>query len=458
MPNMHPGQFTRGLRFHESPRFNKIYPMRRMMSVEIEVAGLLSNRVGTCQCRAGKEARAREAMEADIQSAIGHTRAEYVRTWNRENNYILLPEAERPYNCPDWRHGPDACGCFRPRTSDDPEPTTSPREVDEARIRRRYTLNDYMPSRCECVGLEFKALGDKWGISCVGDGSLPPSGFELNTAPAGGDKFAEQITEICAVLSRYTAYADDTCGLHIHADARDINWFDLRRVILYYAIVEPTLFKMVTERRRNGSYTRPCGAKLANAIIIDPVPSVADTKNRLLHTIYGFDMKANREEADNPWRSKTSKRQILKSQAKNLKDAKEQKYATSRYNALNIHSWLHRGSLEWRMPAGSVSKEQIFSWAKLYSEILSAATRAKESTLREVYASAIAGHRPVDAGAAMLKKTVSPESFDFIVERREYCRRHNREYTGPYCEDSEPDHDRDDDCSCGDEDCSTCNP
>src|SRR6478736_7584404 len=57
----------------------------------------------------------------------------------------------------------------------------------------------------------------KWSGSIVYDGTLPkPDGFEINTAPAAGDLYIKQITDICNKLSRAGAGVNDTCGLHVH--------------------------------------------------------------------------------------------------------------------------------------------------------------------------------------------------------------------------------------------------
>ncbi len=58
------------------------------------------------------------------------------------------------------------------------------------------------------------------------------------------------------------------------------------------------------------------------------------------------------------------------------------KYNDSRYNALNIHSWLYRGSIECRMHHGTIRADKIVNWGLLWVAILDYAFEHNEMDIK----------------------------------------------------------------------------
>lgn len=223
------------------------------------------------------------------------------------------------------------------------------------------------------VEIEVAALGDgdgqvtravdDWSGNIVEDGSLPNSGFEINTAPASGDQFVNQIRDICQALQAQDASVTRACGLHVHIDARDYTYYDLRRLVLLYEKLEPALLSIVAPSRSQSNYCRPCGTRYADAIRAGHLPK--ETKHQLIHSVYGLDTHGPEQ--------KTMKDQ--------LQGHTGQKYDQARYGALNLHSWFFRGTIECRMHHGTVNPEKITHWGILWAGILDAAMRLTEKQI-----------------------------------------------------------------------------
>lgn len=222
----------------------------------------------------------------------------------------------------------------------------------------------------------------KWNASAVEDSSLPDSGYEINSSPAQGDVFCQQVDDICAALNSADAKVDDSCGYHVHIDARDLKYPDIRRLMRVYAIIEPALFAMVPPSRRASSYCHPCGSKYGAD---SPIKSTRDLRHDVATKVYG---------------------------SSNTRTRKTSKYDCSRYAALNLHSWFLRGTVECRLAAGTTSADKVKSWAILWASIVDfAATK----TDREIDALRSADG---DVSYAVLQSIAPTQSVKAFIARR----------------------------------------
>lgn len=183
----------------------------------------------------------------------------------------------------------------------------------------------------------------KWSGSIVRDGSLPGRGFEINTSPAAGDVFNKQINEICKVLNEAKAKITPECGLHVHLDARDFNFNDISRLVRVYSVIEPALFLMVPASRRNSRFCLKCGDKYNGIILANGKLTHKDLKEKIVSNTYN--------DADTYGRI-------------------NYKYDQARYNALNIHSWFYRGTIEYRLFNGTTNPDDIINWGVMWAKIL----------------------------------------------------------------------------------------
>lgn len=190
---------------------------------------------------------------------------------------------------------------------------------------------------------------DSWSGCIVEDGSLPETGFEINTAPANGDEFVDQIKDITSALNKAGAEVTSDCGLHVHVDARDFSYYDVQKLCVVYHQIENWLFAMVPPRRKESTYCKPCGAKL-----------LPDT-HRVSH-----------KQAKRALFSKLYMKSTL---GRGSYNERKDKYNQARYDALNLHSWLFRGTIECRMFNGTVDRTKITMWGMLWANILDFAKR-----------------------------------------------------------------------------------
>lgn len=215
----------------------------------------------------------------------------------------------------------------------------------------------------------IRAVADKWGMSIVRDGSLPQGGFEINTNPAGGDIWLNQIDEIHTPLRDAGAYVTAACGLHVHIDARDYDYAALRRLVLLYAQLEPAVLRtqpasrILNVQNEHRGYARPCAKVYMDSLDnlkppVDPRLWYKATKRGLTKTIYGEEYP---EKAPHPLYAQ---------------------YNDARYNGLNLNSWFFRGSIEIRYHSGTTKKSNIQTWGIIWANVVSEALRMTENDIK----------------------------------------------------------------------------
>lgn len=217
--------------------------------------------------------------------------------------------------------------------------------------RKMNKSRRYIAAEIEVADLKSYALSydvesavRKWNGQIVADGSLPSTGFEINTAPANGDLFIEQITQICDALATAKAKVTRACGLHIHVDAKDLRFAEVRRLIRLWQMIEPAMFDMVPQTRRGSRYCMPCANRYGDSVKDGKIP-------------YNEIRKGVTEGVYSEFSQYSARR-------------KKSKYDGSRYYALNLHSWFHRGTVELRLPSATVKADKIIGWGRLMATIV----------------------------------------------------------------------------------------
>jgi hypothetical protein len=213
-------------------------------------------------------------------------------------------------------------------------------------------------------------VAEKWDDPIVEDGSLPDSGYEINTNPSSGDVFIKHITELCTALSEAEAHVDRSCGMHCHVSASDYSYFDLFKLCRLYTLIEDGMFSCVAPSRRNNRYAKRC----ADAYRFGHYTTF---KNDIIAALYGDDALRLRPSWDNT-KGKPSTRYH---RGKNRLAPMAEKYGQERYNALNLHSFFYRGTVEFRHHQGSTQAHKATRWGMLCAAVLDAAQRM---TLAEI--------------------------------------------------------------------------
>lgn len=239
----------------------------------------------------------------------------------------------------------------------------------------------------------------KWGGSIVDDGSLPkPTGFEINTAPANGELYVKQINEICEALEKQQCKITPECGLHVHVDARDFSYTDLKKLLILYEQIEPGIFSIIAPDRVNSTFCRPCGGAFAKGLqTVKP----DDLKTRIIGNVYGL--------GENP---------IITSNS--MEEIRRHKYNNSRYSAMNVHSWFMtgRGTIESRVHQGTKSPKHIINWGILWAGILDYAVKTPESDIINMKGSSV---------EKLVEVAPTNDVKEWVVARREYFANYSKQ-------------------------------
>jgi hypothetical protein len=206
------------------------------------------------------------------------------------------------------------------------------------------------------------ACRNKWDFGIVTDGSLRNAGhahgFEINTAPAAGNRFVDQVKDVCDVLKAGKASTTEICGLHIHVNAKDFDHDDIARLVDVYKRVEAATMLMQPRARRGSVYCTPCGQAYDQARA----------------SREGFELALDRAvyQTDN---------------ARQIANDKGRKYGTNqevRRRAMNLHSWFYRGTVEFRLHTGTTNFDKITSWAAICVAILELAKSKDQQAINNL--------------------------------------------------------------------------
>jgi Putative amidoligase enzyme len=203
---------------------------------------------------------------------------------------------------------------------------------------------------------------DPWRVNVVPDGSISgPRGCEFVTQPAKGSQWLKMIREIGKAFKAVGAVPDKSCGLHIHVDARDLTAWDVRRFIKVYAAVEPALFAAVHPNRRRAHYSKECGLELMHKFkplwwhpkhinaIIGPLQYEYCWTHLVDDSVRSGQLRASHSD---------------------VKHTSGKKYHDTRYRAVNLHSWWHRGTIEFRHHHGTTDPSKIENWGIVCGSIV----------------------------------------------------------------------------------------
>lgn len=228
---------------------------------------------------------------------------------------------------------------------------------------RRNKLSRLLGVEIEVVGVEddtpeFKAARAKWRPRVMDDGSLGGgTSFEMPTQPAGGDIWLDMVHELCEGLKASKAYVTEAAGLHVHVDCQDLNAWDLQRVFQNFITVEDAIYDMIHPARKRNHFCKPSRAMLEDLMAGGgrrPKMAMEDKFYNLSAHLRGLAGKDRAEQRSTV-----------------LKRVTGNKYMEKRYYGLNVHSFWHRGTLEFRHHHGTVNPAVIANWGMVVGSLVS---------------------------------------------------------------------------------------
>jgi hypothetical protein len=210
----------------------------------------------------------------------------------------------------------------------------------------RYTSLELEYDGCEDGHYVIDACR-QWSDFCVEDGSLGDEGFEINTNPSRGIEFGNHIRSIVQACRNADSCHSDGCGLHVHVDARDLNWHDINKLALLYQRVEPAMFGLQPRSRWDNHYC----LWVRDHYAVRP----RDFKHAFLRRMY-------RDENRFPRNKKETRGYVQSKGGKLVFSQRAEKYHSNRYYAMNLHTWFYRGTVEFRHAASTLNATKAVNW------------------------------------------------------------------------------------------------
>lgn len=294
----------------------------------------------------------------------------------------------------------------------------TPRVSFDEKFRKPTRLQLKRSALKRFVGMELELSkvknGDplkKWArernAGLVEDASLVERGVEIVTSPSAGDIFLDDCSTLAETLKSVGAEVDDTCGLHVHADARDYHAADLRRLIILYSAVERAMFELVSRTRMGNTYCQACGFKYLKMLENDTSKAHKDFRKALHLTLYDNDGEYQRHPSITP--------KIL---GEHIKRGKSEKYHKSRYYALNLHTFFFRKTVEFRLHESHLNPEVYTNWSLFCGWIVEKAYSLSERQMLELFQ-----RHATDNGESLLREILPGDVSEWLLTRLETRRK-----------------------------------
>lgn len=150
-----------------------------------------------------------------------------------------------------------------------------------------------------------------------------------------------ELQKVMASVAALRPSIDHTCGHHLHVDVSDLSWQQVQQFCRLWVDLEPWMFSIVADSRRNNHY---CAA--LSRTRWDTIPSVHHAN----------------------WRGIKASLQATSNQ-----DFVRHKASYPRA-ALNMAHWWQHGRIEIRLHQGTISYEEVRTWAMLVLALIGRVT------------------------------------------------------------------------------------
>lgn len=210
---------------------------------------------------------------------------------------------------------------------------------------------------------------DEWitkrdaSVSARGEYNYPDpranfSGGELVSPPMDFDDptTREAITKAVMVLQTTGAYPNDSAGIHVHVECRDLSVKQIAAVVKNFYKFQDVIYRLASSGHRTmrsgaASYAPPIGEARVRRI------AAARTMQELQLAYTGDRHYNPRNHGD-----------------------------SSRYCGINLHSYFYRGTIEFRVFNSSVNPERVQAYVAMCVALVEDARRGKSRSINKVYA------------------------------------------------------------------------
>jgi hypothetical protein len=225
------------------------------------------------------------------------------------------------------------------------------------------------------------------------DLTVIPSGKELVLEPLAGDEFVKAMSAISKGIIINHAAVNNSCGLHVHVNALDYDYWTLRKLILMYIKLEPEIYSILCNSNR--SFNEFCVPiyKISQQKTYGRLINAKSTKeikyiiNKVLYginiNIQHTDVRIHSTKVVCSNNSYGNQYLVYRASKYGRTDNEDVSAQRVRYRGLNVHSWLYRGTLEFRMKEGTTDLSELINWPLFCGWLVEAAYRMKERELQK---------------------------------------------------------------------------
>ena len=201
-------------------------------------------------------------------------------------------------------------------------------------------------------------------------------GYEMTVGVGAGEAVITNLAKVAALLKQFDCETDRTCGYHVHVDARDWDYFALRRLLLIWPAAQEWLFReglvrpdrkgcvhalpIMQHRRWSTAWQELKDLRPKKRSVECPSPNKemqGEIKRSIIRLASGLDIP--------PDLTGGSKKAIYRT-FQQWAGTKPVRYTSEpnhiRYCDLNLHSWFFRGTLEFRLKEGTVIPKEVVGW------------------------------------------------------------------------------------------------
>jgi hypothetical protein len=230
------------------------------------------------------------------------------------------------------------------------------------------------------------------------DATITRGGQEWVSKALGGDDWVQYMHKLFGLIARTQPEVDESCGLHVHVQAGDLGWYQLRRLIAIWCGMEESLFgTLVEESRRHNHYCIPFASETPSC----PWQFSKKDVRRLMRTRAKGFMKDGSSWIKNKMISKlynikldhlerVSREEYQKLLAKfnqikgNKRTPGQAEGRGCRYGALNLHAFFYQQTVEFRLKEGTVEPEELLFWPLTCGWIVESCQRLTDKEALEI--------------------------------------------------------------------------
>lgn len=204
------------------------------------------------------------------------------------------------------------------------------------------------------------------------DWSVKPSETEMVISPMRRDSFVRGMLSLSREMFLGGCVVNETCAMHVHVGGEDLSYWDIRRLLEVYLRCESDIYsKLIAPHRSSATtavhycqmmgvpHTGPCDRcnrydaqypgqrhspePLATTLRrMWQARTTSDLKVCLLRMLYGIENPSHTPDA--------------------ISHRKGGRYEFARYFGLNLHSWMYRLTVEWRMKEATADPMEMVCW------------------------------------------------------------------------------------------------